>query len=158
MAKKTNLKVVEEETQKEKEKRARVEEEESWRLSREEIAYRVGEIRRVLEEDSKRYNGALFDVVTDSLPRSLDGRSDNREPYDLANYINPSLRGHYNRCSNVTVGPLEDDLCTLQWEGMETAFQIGILAGFIFAGCSEGTIDRVEQGLISATTARRWEV
>jgi hypothetical protein len=46
----------------------------------------------------------------------------------------------------------------LKWETAWTSFQIGVLAGAIFAGCSDREIDRLERGLVHATVSRRWRV
>jgi hypothetical protein len=108
--------------------------------------------------EKARFDGAMFDVLTDSdIPRSLDNVSV-REPYELVNYLRPSTEGHYGRCSAAIPGEEFDSLCSLQWEGMETAFQIGMLEGFVFAGSSEKEVQRMERGLAYASSVRHWEV
>ncbi len=139
-------------------KEQREAEEEDWKLTREEIAHRARQIRKEIQEAKARFDGAMFDVLTDSdIPRSLDNVSV-REPYELVNYLRPSTEGHYGRCSAAIPGEEFDSLCSLQWEGMETAFQIGMLEGFVFAGSSEKEVQRMERGLAYASSVRHWEV
>jgi hypothetical protein len=155
------LKQAEHEAKKESDKAAEKEErwaeEQKWKLSAEEITKRVRVIRRELEAARARYEGTMFDILTEgSEPRSMSTDEGIREPYELANFLRPALEGYYERSR----GPVsdEDSVAFLQYEGIEAGFQIGILAGFIFAGADVREIDRAERGLIHASMARERRV
>ena len=106
-----------------------------------------------------------FDVVTAdtphsvAIPNALEPRDD-ASPLDLAESFNPCLAGQHDRIGELVPDPGELDtlICTMKIETADTAFQIGILAGAIFAGCSDREIDRLERGLVHATAVRWWRV
>jgi hypothetical protein len=129
------------------------EQEESWKLTRIEVASRVRNVRLELETFRTRLEGMPFDVVTDDTPRSVD-YVNGSWPIDLAETLSPCVKGRfdwiYERISE------KDELFNLKSETAETAFQVGVLAGAIFAGCSDREIDRLERGLIHATVSRNW--
>ena len=159
------LKIVEQQTEaelqakyeREKASKQRDEEEESWRLTRAEITARVRAIRAQLEAFRAQLEGVPFDVVTNDMPVSLD--YGNRPcPSELTEALDPAIKGHYDRLHKATAHDLElqDDLAALKWKTAETSFQIGVLAGPMFADASDRKIDRLERGLIHATASRGW--
>ncbi len=154
--KNTNLKLV---TEEERAKVVRKKEEESWKLTRIELTNRVRQIRRELEAAKERYDGALLDNFTDDMPRSLDVAGVNREPHAAVAYLCPSIEGRFERLQHNVIGQhLSDDAGDLHYWSTEVAFQIGMLAGAIYADCPATTIDRFERGLIVAIAARDWEI
>jgi hypothetical protein len=148
-------------TEEERRKRKRKKEEESWKLTRSELTNRVRQIRRELEAAKERYDGALLDNFTDGIPRSLD-IGVNREPHAAVAYLCPSIEGRFDRLHrlqhNAIVQKLSDDVGDLHYWSTEVAFQIGMLAGVIYADCPAATIDRFERGLVVAIAARDWEI
>ena len=134
-------------------------ENEQWKLTKAEIAKRVKDIRRELEAAKARYEGALLDNYTDGIPRSLDIVDVNKEPYGAVDYLCPSLKGRLDRLQNETYEAcLSDDVGELYFWSTEIAFQIGMLAGAIYADCPKETVDRFERGLAFALAARHWMV
>jgi hypothetical protein len=164
----SNLKIVQQQTPTEAELQAKYQreklwkdrevQEDSWRLTRQEITARVRALRIELEAARARLEGMTFDVVTDDAldPHSMSNR-EKSSVTDLVDAFDPCILGHYKRVENL-VGEscVHDDLSNLKWQTSETAFQIGILQGAIFAGCSDREIDRLERGLIHATVSRKW--
>ena len=137
---------------------ARKQEEESWTRTPEQIAAVVKDIRHELEQARQRYDGAMFDAVADAIPRSMDV-GDKKEIYQLVEALNPCLEGFHIRVEKALGHCLEtDDLGNMHWQGHEYAFQLGMFAGFIFAGASDKELDRLERALVHATAARHWEV
>ena len=133
-------------------------EEESWKLTRTEIAERVHVIRCELEAAKIRYDGALFDNYTDGIPLSLDIVGVNKEPYGAVSYVAPSIKGRFDRLQDAGTKNVSDDVGELYFWGTEVAFSIGMLAGAIYADCPTATIDRFERGLAFAIAARTWEI
>ena len=131
--------------------------EEIWKLTRKEIAERARTLRLELETYRERLEGMPFDVVTDDCPHSVD-YVDGSYPINLAEAFNPHIAGHYDWLEKALVGNHDVRLCRLKIETADTAFQIGVLAGAIFAGCSDREIDRLERGLVHATVSRPWRV
>jgi hypothetical protein len=126
------------------------------KLSRAEIRSRVHSIRQELEYMQAHFDGAIFDAMTnDGPPHSLYTDKAIREHYQLTDYLNPMLRAQYDRVMD-RVG--ENPLLTLHSDIIQTAYQIGMLAGAIFADCPAAIIDRFERGLAFATGARSWQV
>ena len=139
--------------------KARLEKEvEDTKLTRDEIRERVRTIRDELQATKQQYDAAVFDVVGIEMPRSLDRARNRRDPYLMVEDLNPLMDLYYRRCEAVLDDALESEFGNLKWVGQETAFQIGIFAGFIFSGASEAEIDRLEKALVLATAARHWEL
>ncbi len=125
-----------------------------WLLSPKEIAKRVATIREDLEAARDRYRGTMFDILTEGAePRSLNTETEIREPWGLVNFLCPALEECYKRAID---GDTEDSLSNLEYVGTEVGFQIGMLAGLIFADCDPREIDRAECGLIHASAARKF--
>jgi len=96
----------------------------------------------------------MFDILTEgATPRSMDTETAIREPYQLVNLLCPALEECFRRvgedCNDNAVG-------YLQFTGMEVGFQIGLLAGLIFADADAQEIDRAVRGLVHASVARRF--
>ena len=144
-------------TREKQQEAARKQEQESRKLTRDEIAKRVREIRKELEAAKERYEGALFDNYTGGIPRSLDVVDVNREPYGAVQYISPWTEGCLERLQNGIVNDNDpDDVFEFFFFRTETAFQLGMLAGAIYADCPTTTIDRFERGLVTALSACHW--
>jgi hypothetical protein len=158
--KNSNLKIVQQQTAGEIESRAEREREKdqrenSWKLARQEIGNRVRKLRLELETYRSRLEGMTFDVVTGDTPWSVDSVN-SPYPLDLAEMFNPCIPGRYDPMYESISHEWKDELFNLKSETADTAFQIGVLAGAIFAGCSDREIDRLERGLIHATMSRNW--
>jgi hypothetical protein len=135
----------------------RLEKQEGWGQSREEIANCVRELRKELEAAKARYDGALFDNYTDGIPRSLDYMDINRAPFGAVYFISPKLKAMVEGLQkNKPIRCLSDDVFELFFWGTDTAYQIGMLAGAIYADCPTATIDRFERGLIVSLAACHW--
>ena len=157
LAKQVVAQVAKEPDEEQKAKAAREAEEESWKLSRDEIASRVRQLRRELEAAKERYDGALLDNFTDGIPRSLDHVNVNREPFGTVYLFSPKLEAMVDRLQkNEPISCLSDDVFELFFWGTDTAYQIGMLAGAIYADCPAATIDRFERGLVVSLAACHW--
>jgi hypothetical protein len=164
--KNSNLKIVEHQTEaelqakyeREKAAKQRGEEEDSWRLTRQEITARARALRIELEAARARLEGMTFDVVTDDAldPHSMSN-CEKSSVKALVDAFDPCIPGHFKRVKDALRGSeVDDDVEYLRWRTAETAFHIAILAGPIFAGASDREIDRLERGLIHATVSRGW--
>jgi len=154
---KSNLKVVDTRSvgqERELEIKRRQREEESWKLDKPEIEARVHRIRDELQTAKEQMDAAVFDVMTNGIPRSLDSSIARREPDEMARYLLPSIVGHYDRCKKVLADWEADDIGCVQFDTAEVAFQIGILARAIFTGSSKEEVDTLERSLAFATAAR----
>jgi hypothetical protein len=150
----TKLELVTEKKQKEV---ALKHEEESWKLTRKELARRVHQLRGELEAAKERYDGALFDNFTDGIPRTLDADERNREPYGAVEFLSPGLKGRTERLQKENpLSCISDDASELFFFSTEVAYQIGMLAGAIYADCSKATVDRFERGLVVSLFACHW--
>jgi hypothetical protein len=144
-------------TEKDQQEETRKQEEESWKLTRAEIADRVGQLRRELEAAKERYDGARFDNYTDGIPASLDVVHVNHEPCYAVSYLSPFLERMVDDLQNNIFRKCQsDDVFELYFWSTQTAYEFGMLAGAIYADCSRETIDRFERGLVTALTARHW--
>ena len=74
---------------------------------------------------------------------------------DLADAFDPCIKGRFEWIAE-SIPDWQDEIVNLKMETAETAFQIGVMAGAMFAGCSEREIDRLERGLIHAIVSRSW--
>jgi hypothetical protein len=70
------------------------------------------------------------------------------------NYLNPTVKGQYDRLQDAPESPSEADLLRLYYESIKTAFQIGMSPAPSFADCPKETLDHFERGLAFATVAR----
>ena len=133
-------------------------EENRVKLDRNQLAARVAEIRRLLEDFGERLAGVRFDIVTHDMPPSLDC-GNQVCPDNLVEMLNPLIPLYHKRCDKRLPERegVRDDLSNLKWNTADTAFAIGVLAGSIFAGASKREIDRMERGLVHATASRRWQ-
>jgi hypothetical protein len=144
-------------TEQKQQDEARKQEEQNLKLTRAEIADRVGQLRKELEAAKQRYDGALFDNFTDGIPPSLDIVDVNREPYGAVYHLSPLLEagvkhlqhGEVKRC-------FSDDVFELFFFSTQTAYEVGMLAGAIYADSPTTTIDRFERGLVAALAACHW--
>jgi hypothetical protein len=157
----TKLKLVNEEKQEEFERNAlflaRQQADESFKLTRAEIANRVHQLRTELEAAKQRYDGALFDNFTDGIPPSLDHVGVNREPCTAVDFLSPKLE-----CMRETLqhsnDPINqsDDVFDLYFWSTQTAYEFGMLAGAIYADSPAAIIDRFERGLVTALASCHW--
>lgn len=155
MARKGNLKLVEQQDEEAK----RQQQEEAWKLTPGEVAGRVREIRKYLEEFSVRLAGLQFDVLNRDCPESIDC-VDVTRPYELAERLAPTIKGFYERVHDrLPDEASRDDLSEMKFCLAEIAFAIGTLAGSVFPGtASRAEIDRLERGLVWAVTSRGSEI
>jgi hypothetical protein len=136
---------------------ARKQEEQNLKLTRAEIADRVGQLRKELEAAKQRYDGALFDNFTDGIPPSLDIVDVNREPYGAVYHLSPLLKAWVEHLQHGAVKScLSDDVFELFFFSTQTAYEVGMLAGAIYADSPTTTIDRFERGLVGALAACHW--
>ena len=150
----TRLELVTDEKQ---QKTARKQEAEKLKLTRDEIAMRVSQLRKELEAAKQRYDAALFDNFTDGIPPSLDHVGVNREPYGAVYHLSPLLEAWVEQLQHGEVKScLSDDVFELFFFSTTTAYEFGMLAGAIYADCPTTTIDRFERGLVTALTACHW--
>lgn len=149
-----NLKLVEQD-----EEAKRRQQEESWKLTPDQVAGRVRKIRKYLEEWADRLAGLNFDVINMDTPPSIDYTELTR-PYELAERLCPSITGRFDRVyDRLPDEECRDNLVELKMTLAEVAFAIGVLAGLIFHGtASKSEIDRLERGLIWATASRPLEI
>jgi len=99
----------------------------SWRLTRKEIAERARTVRRHLEKHRERLEGMPFDVVTADTPHSVDIPNaleprDDASPLDLAESFNPCLAGQHDRLekSLPADADLDSQICTMKMETADT--------------------------------------
>jgi hypothetical protein len=140
-----------------KEDEERQAKEKSCKITRQEIAERVRDIRRHFEALRERTAGAIFDVAVPGMPRSLDNISDadERELHDMVASLNPEVTQLFDYLSELLEGKAGDKLFDCHYHSIELAFQIGMFAGIIFACDSPAEIDRAEKGLVVASAARQ---
>ena len=131
---------------------ARKQEEEGRKLTRYEITNRVHQLRKELEAAKQRYDGALFDNFIDGIPPSLDVVNVNREPYGVVYHLSPLLQSCVEHHGEVK----SDDVFDLFFFSTQTAYEVGMLAGAIYADSPTATIDRFERGLVTALAACHW--
>lgn len=132
--------------------------EDEWRITSREARQRVRVIRDELEAYREHLEGAPFDIPCGDYepPRSI-GQHRRKHTVELVGDLNPIIDGLFKMiddfadqhgCADYL--DFNSKLFLLKMEAAETGFQIGLLAGAIFAGCSNGEIDRFERGLTFA--------
>ena len=134
--------------------------EESWKITRTEARHRARNVREILEDFRNQIEGAFFDVPCGDVPRSLD--HERQDVFQLVENLNPLVNGLFKMIDDLASQHGCDDviefnakLLLLEIEAAETGFQIGVLAGAIFAGCSQEQIDKFERGLTFAMASHR---
>lgn len=133
-------------------------EEQACKLTQAEVTTRIREIRSYLEDASNRIAGLHFDILNSDEPHSLD-HDEFPYPAQLAERLNPTITGHYDRVyDRLPNEDSKDDLDELKLSLAETAFAVGVLAGAMFHGASKLEVDKLERGLVHATTSRHWQV
>lgn len=156
MAKKTTLSVVKpiEPQLRKKTRREWEEEKDTWKITRHEAAARVSALRIELESYRDQIDAVPFDILADDIPRCLD-RSKREEAVNVMEQLNPLIKGLFDRCDEIAQrhGVSEEidynaELFELKLQLSDTAFQVGLLAGAMFAGASRETVDRFERGLL----------
>jgi hypothetical protein len=155
----SNLKIVQQQTlteaeqakyEQQKAEKRRKELEESWKLTRTEIAGRAHALRLQLEVFRSQLEGLTFDIVNSQIPPSAETPSNRPDAIDLVDDFDSYIKGTADEMREKE----HDELFNLRMDTADTAFQIGILAGAIFSGASDREIDRLERGLIHATVSR----
>ena len=151
MTKKTTLSVVK---PNESEPRNWDKETQSWRITRQEALKRVRSLRIELESYRDQIDAVPFDILADSIPAPLD-HSERKWAVNVMEDFNPLIKGLFDRCDEAARrhGVNEEmdfnaQLFDLKMHLSETAFQIGLLAGALFAGAPKETVDRFERGLL----------
>jgi hypothetical protein len=155
--KSTNLKLVEADTDREERKRlsdAFEKAENEWRIGASEARDRVRNLRAELERYREQLEGVPFDIADgESGEESLD-RYERKYPAQLAEEINPLIGGLFRAIDAFAEKhgtheflDFNAKLFELKCQTAETGFQIGVLAGVIFAGSPKEVIDRFERGL-----------
>ena len=155
----SNLKIVQQQTlteaeqakyEQQKAEKRRKELEESWKLTRTEIAGRAHALRLQLEVFRSQLEGLTFDIVNSQIPPSAETPSNRPDAIDLVDDFDSYIKGTADEMRESE----HDEIFNLRMDTADTAFQIGILAGAIFSGASDREIDRLERGLIHATVSR----
>jgi hypothetical protein len=167
---KSNLKVVGKVRSEEDQKKWRAEHE-AWEKAEEalkirprEIADRVRSLRAELEYYREQMEGVRFDIPSGDAqsPRCLvHGRR--KEHAQLVEDLNPFVTGIFKMIDEYAKQhgcheflDFNAKLYTLNWQAAETGFQIGVLAGSIFAGCTKDEVDRLERGLVFSLRRNYW--
>jgi len=134
--------------------------ENSWEITRDEARHRARNVREILEDFRNQLEGAFFDVPCGDVPRSLD--RERQDVVQLVENLNPLVNGFFKMIDDLANQHGCDEfidfnakLFLLKMEAAETGFQIGVLAGAIFAGCSQEQIDKFERGLTFAMASHR---
>jgi hypothetical protein len=169
----TNLSVVKRsETQKERDRRTRwshehdrwEEAEHEMRITRQEMCQRVRVLRDELESYRAQLEAVPFDLPNDEIPCVLDH---NRRKYtvNLVEEFNPIVEkllemidSYAKQHGTHEFLDFQSKLFTLKSQSAETGFQIGVLAGVIFAGCSKEIVDKFERGLMFSVESNGWLV
>jgi len=127
--------------------------EKSWRITQEEVVQRVESVRRWLEKRQRGLEGAPFDMFADNTPCFLYDSVD-KLTSDLVEDLNPLIEKYFESINTFAEEhgtheflDFESKLLSLKSEAANSGFKVGVLAGAIFSGCSEETIDRFERGL-----------
>jgi hypothetical protein len=130
------------------------EETKSWRITRQEAVKRVRSLRVELESYHDQIDAVPFDILNDGIPAPLD-YSKRKWAVSVMEEFNPLIKGLFDRCDEAAqrhgVGEEMDfnaQLFDLKMHTAETGFQIGLLAGALFAGAPKETVDRFERGLL----------
>src|SRR6266545_7285728 len=111
-------------TEKQQQEAARKQEEQTLKLTRDEIANRVHQLRQELEAAKQRYDGALFDNFTDGIPASLDIVGVNREPCGVVEDLSPLLEAWVKQLQHGEVQScLSDDVFELFFFSTTTAYE-----------------------------------
>jgi hypothetical protein len=121
------------------------------KLTPEELASRVAELRRALQNYALSNDAAMFDLCG-CPPRAID-HSYRKWAGHWAEYVNPFLIRYSKAVEAALEGSpvtIKDHFTNLYSELGETVFGIGVLAGFILAGYPKEVIDRAERGLAHA--------
>lgn len=125
-------------------------------LTLDQVAGRVREVCRYLEEFSERLAALQFDVLNRDFPASLDC-IESVPPHELAERLCPEITSCFDRLRDRLEDGAEDDLMRLRESLAEIAFAVGVLAGSVFQGADPKEIDRLEKGLVKAVAARNSE-
>ena len=130
--------------------------EKSWRITGEEARRRVYALRRELEVYQRGFEGAPFDLAGDYVPGSMDF-TPTKFLIELTEELNPVVAKNFEAINGFIEGnglneflDFNSKLFNLRSHAADTGFKIGLLAGVIFSGCSDKTIDRFERGLVVA--------
>ena len=174
-SKNTNLKLVQTqqqtdqqaEQQEEKERRAQEYDRwenarKRWMLSPLEITKRVRALRAELEFYREQIEGVPFDIACGDFcsPTSLE--YERQYTVALVEDFNPLVKGYFEMIDNFAKDhgchellDFNSKLFSLKLHSAETGFQIGLLAGVIFAGCSKEQVDKFERGLAFSLKSNR---
>ena|SRR5687767_12649310 len=142
----SNLKIVQQQTAESKKL------EESWKLTRTEIAARAHALRLQLEAFRSQLEGVTFDIVTSQIPQSTETSSEKPDVINLVDDFDSYIKGRAEQMRESE----HDEQFNLRMDTAETAFQIGVMWGAMATGASDREIDRLERGLIHATAAKPW--
>lgn len=170
MKKKTaNLSIVNNERSEEEQKKRREEwenAEKKWRITPREARQRVRGLRDELESYRDQIEGIPFDIPTGDYETLLCLDSEKRKYHiELVEDFNPLINGVFEMIDSYARQhgchdflDFQSKLYSLKSQCAQTGFQIGVLAGAIFAGCPKENIDRFERGLTFAMQSNHWLV
>ncbi len=139
--------------------------EEKWRITPREICQRVRVLRDELESYRAQLEGAPFDIPCGDYetPRSLE--HERKYTVTLVEEFNPivgklleMIDSYAKEHGTHEFLDFQSKLFTLKSQSAETGFQIGVLAGVIFAGCPKEVVDRFERGLMFSVESNAWLV
>lgn len=135
-------------------------EERQWRITSQQVRDKVHTLRLELESCRQQLEAVPYDLA-DEMPLCLQS-SNRKDQSELSEELNPLITHLFERCDSVAqkygVGAEMDynaQLFALKQQLAETSFRVGLLAGVMFSGASNETIDRFERGLIYSLTANR---
>ena len=128
---------------------------ESWCLHSGEVRGKVAALRTELESYREQLEAVPFDIPSGEVgvPHSLD-RTARKYILELLDDFNPLPEKFMNAIDEYAEEngchqhlDFQSKLFEMRMYTAETGFQMGILAGVIFAGCSKDTVDKFTRGL-----------
>jgi len=134
---------------------------EGWNISRRELRQRVRSLRDELESYHAQIQAVPFDIPTGdfNIPDCLDGEK-RKYHVELIEDFNPFIKGIFEMIDTVAKEhgcneaiDFNAKLFSLKSECARTGFQIGVLAGVIFAAGSKDQVDKFERGLTFALSS-----
>jgi hypothetical protein len=159
----TNLKIVQ--TDKENLGQRWEKAEEEWKITSQEARHRVHVVRDELESYRDQIEALPFDILVDDTPYCLDIKR--KDAVEIIEEFTPFVRGIFEKIDDFVKELLPREhqsldfnakLFMLERQAIESGFQVGVLAGVIFAGCPKEQIDKFERGLAFAIASNRWIV
>ena len=129
--------------------------EETSKMTSDEARNKVALIREHLEAYKIAFEGMPFNLGgIDNLPCSMNVVPNLLE-IDLVEILSPRVRNYFKMIDKFCEDhgthrhiDFQSKLFDFKMAATQTGFEIGVLAGVIFADCSEKIVDRFERGLV----------